>query len=67
MEYNADRIYSNAVKKELSQIIKSLNKNNEIPTMDISNCLLLPACKNPSGFSVWFVLAKLSVKPRNYS
>ena len=43
--------------------------------MAISNCLFSPtllqaqggASENPRGFSVWYVLAKLSTNPRNYS
>ena len=35
--------------------------------MAISNCLFSPTSENPHGFSGWRVLAKLSVKPRNYS
>ena len=42
-------------------------KKNERPTMAISNCLFSPTSENPCGFSVWFVLAKLTAKPRNYS
>jgi len=42
-------------------------KNNESTTMAISNCLFTPTSENPGGFSVWFVLAKFSAKPRNYS
>jgi len=35
--------------------------------MAISNCLSSPTPENPLGFSVWFALAKLSAKSRNYS
>ncbi len=35
--------------------------------MAISNCFYSPTSKNPRGFPVWSVLAKLSAKPRNYS
>lgn len=35
--------------------------------MAISNCMLSHTSKNPRGFSVWCVLAKFRVKPRNYS
>ena len=35
--------------------------------MAISNCLFSPASENSRGFSVWCVLAKLGVNPRNYS
>ncbi len=34
--------------------------------MAISNCLVSSTSKNPHGFSVWCVLAKLTAKPRNY-
>ncbi len=34
--------------------------------MAISNCLFSNTSENPRGFSVWGVLAKVSVKPRNY-
>ena len=30
--------------------------------MAISNCLFSPTSENPSGFSVWCVLAKFSAK-----
>ncbi len=43
------------------------NKLKLQPTMAISNCLFSPTSENPSGFSVWCVLAKLSINPRNYS
>ena len=33
--------------------------------MDIRNCWFWPTSKNPHGFSVGCVLAKLSAKPRN--
>ncbi len=33
----------------------------------VNNCLFLLTSKNPQGFSVWCVLAKLTAKPRNYS
>lgn len=33
--------------------------------MAISNCSFLPTSENPRGFSVWYVLAKLSTKSRN--
>jgi hypothetical protein len=35
--------------------------------MAISNCLFSPTSENPRGFSAWYVLAKLSANPRNYS
>lgn len=35
--------------------------------MAISNCLFSPTSENPRGFSVWCVLAKLTVKPRYFS
>jgi len=35
--------------------------------MPMSNCLLSPTSENPRGFSVWFVLAKLSTGTHNYS
>ena len=36
--------------------------------MAISNCLFTPTYENPSGFSVWCVLAKLiTAKLSNYS
>ncbi len=35
--------------------------------MVISNCLFLPTSENPRGFSVWYVLVKISANPRNYS
>ncbi|MCG2432132.1 hypothetical protein [Aequorivita xiaoshiensis] len=44
-----------------------INKKALLTTMAISNCLFLSTSENPRGFSVWYVLAKLSAKPRNYS
>lgn len=35
--------------------------------MPISNCLLWPTSKNPRGFTVRRVLAKLRANPSNYS
>ena len=35
--------------------------------MAIINCSFSPTNENRCGFSAWFVLAKLSAKPRNYS
>jgi hypothetical protein len=40
---------------------------NESTTMAISNCLFSPTYENPNEFSVWYLLAKLSANPRNYS
>ena len=36
-------------------------------TMAMRNCLSSPISENPRGFSVWYVLAKLSANRRNYS
>ena len=33
--------------------------------MAIGSCWLSPTSENPHGFSVWYVLAKLSVTPRH--
>jgi len=35
--------------------------------MAISNSLFSPTSENPRGFSVCYVLARLTAKPRNYS
>ena len=35
--------------------------------MAISNCFFSPTSENPREFSAWYVLAKLTAKPRNYS
>lgn len=31
------------------------------------NCLFSPTFENPCGFSVWFLIEKLSDKPLNFS
>lgn len=41
-------------------------KKRATTKMAISNCLFLPTSENPLGFSVWFVIAKLTTNPRNY-
>ena len=35
--------------------------------MAISNCLFLPTLEILAEFPAWYVLTKLSTKPRNYS
>lgn len=34
--------------------------------MAICNCSFSPTSENPNKFSVWFVLANVSAKPRSY-
>lgn len=38
-----------------------------MPVMAMRNYLLSPTSENSCGFPVWYVLAKSSAKPRNYS
>jgi hypothetical protein len=35
--------------------------------MAISNCLSSPTLEIPAEFPTWYVLTKISAKPRNYS
>ena len=36
-------------------------------TMAISNCSFSPTLEIPAEFPTWRVLARLTIKPRNYS
>lgn len=44
-----------------------MNNKVQLPTLAINNCLFSPTLEIPAEFPTWCVLAKLSVKPRNYS
>ena len=53
---------SNELNYDCERLI--MNEHQQI-TFYISNCLFSPTSENQYGFSVWGVLAKLSVNPRN--
>ena len=55
-------IYQNRKKFYLDYLIDYVvieRTKSKQPTMAISNCLFLPTYKNPCGFSIRFVFAKL--------